>query len=198
LAEIVRLLEACGGHALGLFSSLRAAQAAAAWVRQESDWPVLCQSEGHLADLVRQFIDQPVTSLFGTIALWQGLDAPGATCQLVLIDRIPFPRPDEPLIQARQRAVDRAGGNGFMAVCASQAGLLLAQGAGRLIRRLDDRGVVAILDRRLATARYGPYLTRSLPPFWLTTDSAQALAALDRLKRGRPAPPTDRQLQSSA
>ncbi|MDR1214228.1 MAG: ATP-dependent DNA helicase [Propionibacteriaceae bacterium] len=197
LTEIGRLLEASGGHALGLFSSTRAAQAAAAWVRQESDWPVLCQGEGHLADLVRQFIDQPVTSLFGTIALWQGLDVPGTTCQLVIIDRIPFPRPDEPLIQARQRAVDRSGGNGFMTVCAGQAGLLLAQGAGRLIRRLDDRGVVAILDRRLVTARYGPYLTRSLPPFWLTTDPDQALDALRRLRRGRPSAASSAAVQSS-
>ena len=85
---------------------------------------------------------------------------PGATCQLVIIDRIPFPRPDEPLTVARQRAVAEAGGNGFMAVAASHAALLLAQGSGRLIRRVSDRGVVAVLDPRLVTARYGTYLRR--------------------------------------
>ena len=83
---------------------------------------------------------------------------PGATCQLVIIDRIPFPRPDEPLTMARQRAVAEAGGNGFMAVAATHAALLLAQGSGRLIRRLSDRGVVAVLDPRLVTARYGAFL----------------------------------------
>ncbi|MDR1449870.1 MAG: ATP-dependent DNA helicase, partial [Propionibacteriaceae bacterium] len=150
--------------------------------RASGDLPVLCQGEGHLPDLVRRFLGDPVTSLFGTISLWQGVDAPGATCRLVLIDRVPFPRPDEPLVQARQEAVARRGGNGFMEVAASQAALLLAQGAGRLIRSQSDRGVVAILDRRLSTARYGGFLVRSLPPFWLTTDRAVALAALRRLR----------------
>ena len=95
---------------------------------------------------------------------------PGPSLSLVLIDRIPFPRPDDPLLTARQRAVAARGGNGFMAVAASHAALLLAQGAGRLLRRVDDRGVVAVLDSRMATARYGGYLRASLPPFWATTD----------------------------
>ena len=85
-------------------------------------------------------------------------------------------------MSARQRAVDEAGGNGFMAVAASHAALLLAQGSGRLIRTLSDRGVVAILDPRLATARYGQFLRASLPPYWYTTDAAQvrkSLAAID-------------------
>lgn len=123
----------------------------------------------------------PEASLFGTLSLWQGLDVPGDTCRLVVIDKIPFPRPDDPLMQARQQAVSQAGGNGFMAVAASHAGLLLAQGAGRLIRTLDDRGVVAVLDPRLVTARYGSYLRASLPDFWMTTDREVAIAALRRL-----------------
>ena len=89
--------------------------------------------------------------------------------------------PDDPLVQARQQAAARAGGNGFMQVAASHAALLLAQGAGRLIRSVDDRGVVAILDPRLVRARYGPYLRRSLPPFWTTTDLARTIGALRRL-----------------
>jgi ATP-dependent DNA helicase DinG len=189
LAEIGDLAEASGGRALGLFSSLRAAQAAAAWVRASRGLPVLCQGEGHLAGLVRRFLDEPETSLFGTISLWQGVDAPGATCHLVVIDRLPFPRPDEPLSQARQEAVARGGGNGFMAVAAAHAALLLAQGAGRLIRGPADRGVVAILDPRLATAGYGPFLVRSLPPFWLTADRATVLAALRRLSAEAGPPP---------
>ena len=99
---------------------------------------------------------------------------PGPSLSLVLIDRIPFPRPDDPLLTARQRAVAARGGNGFMAVAASHAALLLAQGAGRLLRRVDDRGVVAVLDSRMATARYGGYLRASLPPFWTTTDAVDA------------------------
>jgi ATP-dependent DNA helicase DinG len=181
LKEIGALVEGAGGRTLGLFSSLRAAQDAAAWVRASTDLEVLCQSEGHLAELVRRFVAEEATSLFGTISLWQGVDAPGATCRLVLIDRLPFPRPDEPLLQARQQDVARRGGNGFMEVAASHAALLLAQGAGRLIRGQDDRGVVAVLDSRLATARYGGFLARSLPPFWPTTDGEVALAALRRL-----------------
>ena len=127
----------------------------------------------------------PETSLFGTLSLWQGVDVPGDTCELVIIDKIPFPRPDDPLLQARQRAVAEAGGNGFMAVAANHAALLLAQGSGRLIRRLTDRGVVAVLDPRLITARYGSYLRASMPDFWMTTDRETAIGALRRLQEAR-------------
>ena len=101
--------------------------------------------------------------------------------QLVIIDRIPFPRPDDPLTVARQRAVDEAGGNGFMAVAAAHAGLRLAQGAGRLIRSVDDRGVVAVLDSRLLTARYGSFLRASMPNMWPTTNREVVIGALRRL-----------------
>ena len=109
---------------------------------------------------------------------------PGDTCQLVIIDRIPFPRPDDPLMSARQRAVDKAGGNGFMQVAATHAALLLAQGSGRLIRTTTDRGVVAVLDPRLATARYGGFLKASLPPMWTTTDPQVVRKALTRIAAG--------------
>ena len=148
---------------------------------------ILCQGDAQLSELTRRFVADPASSLFGTLSLWQGIDVPGETCELVIIDKIPFPRPDEPLQQARQRAVAEAGGNGFMAVAATQAGLLLAQGAGRLIRRLDDRGVVAVLDPRLITARYGSFLRASLPDFWPTTDREVAIAALRRLAERRSA-----------
>ena len=114
---------------------------------------------------------------------------PGPSLSLVLIDRIPFPRPDDPLLTARQRAVAARGGNGFMTVAASHAALLLAQGAGRLLRRSDDRGVVAVLDSRMATARYGGYLRASLPPFWPTTDPQRVRQALARLRAATPAGP---------
>ncbi len=183
LAEIVELVRAAGGRTLGLFASHRNATAAASHVRAAlPDLTVLCQGDAQLPELTRRFIDEPETSLFGTLSLWQGVDVPGETCQLVLIDKIPFPRPDEPLVVARQDAVAASGGNGFMQVAATHAGLLLAQGSGRLVRRLSDRGVVAILDPRLMTARYGSFLRASIPPFWTTTDPDLALAALTRLR----------------
>ncbi|MBN4683653.1 ATP-dependent helicase, partial [Pandoraea nosoerga] len=128
-----------------------------------------------------RFTADAATSLFGTLSLWQGVDVPGPSLSLVLIDRIPFPRPDDPLLSARQRAVAARGGNGFMTVAASHAALLLAQGSGRLLRRVTDRGVVAVLDSRMATARYGEFLRASLPPFWQTTNATQVRAALRRL-----------------
>ncbi|WP_307786971.1 ATP-dependent DNA helicase [Mycolicibacterium mengxianglii] len=182
LSEIADLITSLGGRTLGLFSSMRAARATAEAMRERLDTPVLCQGEDGTAALVEKFAADPATSLFGTLSLWQGVDVPGPSLSLVLIDRIPFPRPDDPLLTARQRAIAARGGNGFMAVAASHAALLLAQGAGRLLRRADDRGVVAVLDSRMATARYGGYLRSSLPPFWTTTDAAAARQALVRLR----------------
>jgi len=181
LTEIAELITAAGGRTLGLFSSMRAARAAADAMADRLSTPVLCQGDDSTATLVEQFTADPATSLFGTLSLWQGVDVPGPSLSLVIIDRIPFPRPDDPLLSARQRAVAAAGGNGFMAVAASHAALLLAQGAGRLLRGIDDRGVVAVLDSRMATARYGSYLRASLPPFWATTDAVAVRAALERL-----------------
>ena len=183
-AEIAELIAAAGGRTLGLFSSMRAADAAATEMRHRLDYlgyPILCQGEDSLPQLIQRFAEDPRACLFGTLSLWQGVNVPGTSCQLVLIDRIPFPRPDDPLATARQEAVARSGGNGFMAVAASHAALLLAQGAGRLIRAQKDRGVVAVLDSRLATARYASFLRAGLPDFWPTSDPETAYAALRRL-----------------
>ncbi len=180
--EIVALVDAADGRTLGLFSSRRAAETAAEAARQRlPHLTILAQGDAQLPELARLFTEDPHTCLFGTLSLWQGLDVPGDTCQLVIVDRIPFPRPDDPLMSARQRAADRAGGNGFMQVAATHAALLLAQGTGRLIRTTSDRGVVAVLDPRLVTARYGGFLRASLPPMWSTTDHEVVLAALRRL-----------------
>ncbi len=184
LREIVELIEASQGGALCLFTSRRGAETAAEYARGRLRTPVLLQGEDQLPTLVRDFADDDATSLFGTLSLWQGVDVPGRTCRLVVIDRIPFPRPNDPLVQARHEAVVAGGGNGFMQVSASHAALLLAQGAGRLLRRSDDKGVVAILDPRLRTARYSGFLVASLPPMWPTTDKNVAHAALSRLAQG--------------
>jgi ATP-dependent DNA helicase DinG len=195
LDEIEALVRAAGGRALGLFSSMRAARDATEAMRErfsdrEGDIGFLCQGEDQISTLVRQFARDPQTCLFGTLTLWQGVDVPGSSCQLVIIDRIPFPRPDDPLSSARSQAIARMGGNGFMAVSATHAALRLAQGAGRLIRRGDDRGVVAFLDSRMMTARYAGFLQRSLPPFWPTADREMVLAALRRLDETAPQPLT--------
>ncbi|MFJ4613024.1 ATP-dependent DNA helicase [Streptomyces griseus] len=181
LDELTELVEAAGGRTLGLFSSMRGAKAAAEELRRRMDRPILLQGEETLGELIKNFAADPETCLFGTLSLWQGVDVPGASCQLVVMDRIPFPRPDDPLMSARQKAVEEAGGNGFMAVAATHAALLMAQGAGRLVRATGDKGVVAVLDPRLANARYGSYLRASLPDFWYTTDRNQARRSLSAI-----------------
>jgi ATP-dependent DNA helicase DinG len=182
LDEIAGLVEAAGGRTLGLFSSMRAAKQATEALRGRLETPLLCQGDDSTMLLVKRFAEDEPTSLFGTLSLWQGVDVPGPSLSCVIIDRIPFPRPDDPLVAARQRATDARGGNGFLTVSATHAALLLAQGAGRLLRGMDDRGVVAILDPRLATARYGGFLRASLPPFWPTDDRDKVHAALRRLR----------------
>ncbi|MDX3109490.1 ATP-dependent DNA helicase [Nonomuraea angiospora] len=186
LDEITELIEAAGGRTLGLFSSMRAAKAATEALRERLDVPLLCQGDDSTMLLVKQFAEDEPTCLFGTLSLWQGVDVPGPSLRLVIIDRVPFPRPDDPLTSARQRHVAARGGNGFMAVAANHAALLLAQGAGRLLRAQDDKGVIAVLDPRLATARYSGFLLGSLPPFWRTTDPAVPRAALKRLSSESP------------
>ncbi|QFG68042.1 ATP-dependent DNA helicase [Ornithinimicrobium pratense] len=187
--EIEALVRAAGGRTLGLFSSRRAAETAAEQMRErlaDAGITMLCQGEDQLPALVRRFASDASTCLFGTMSLWQGVDVPGPACQLVIIDRIPFPRPDDPLSSARTEKISSMGGNGFMAVSATHAALRLAQGAGRLIRRGDDRGVVAFLDSRMMSARYAGFLQRSLPPFWPTADRELVLGALRRLDATAP------------
>ncbi|MFF2024146.1 ATP-dependent DNA helicase [Streptomyces sp. NPDC058171] len=188
LDELTELIQAAGGRTLGLFSSMRAAQNAAEELRSRiPEYPILLQGEETLGELIKNFAADPRTCLFGTLSLWQGVDVPGPSCQLVVMDKIPFPRPDDPLMSARQKAVEEAGGNGFMAVAATHAALLMAQGAGRLVRASGDRGVVAVLDPRLATARYGSYLKSSLPDFWSTTDRNQVRRSLTAIDAASPA-----------
>lgn len=187
LDELADLIEAAGGRTLALFSSWRGVDSAAEYLRVRlggrPDLPLLVQQRGDsVAGLVERFAADPASSLLGTVSLWQGVDVPGESCTLVVIDRIPFPRPDDPIVSARQRAVDESGGSGFASVSVPKAGLLLAQGAGRLIRSAADRGVVAVLDSRLATAGYGRALRASLPPFWYTTDPVVVRDSLARLR----------------
>ncbi|AOZ73491.1 hypothetical protein BK816_05765 [Boudabousia tangfeifanii] len=181
LAELVALAQASNGGVLGLYSSFKGAQRAAEIMREKTDLEVYCQGEDVIPTLVRKFASHGNACLFGTLSLWQGVDVPGSACRLVVIDRIPFPRPDDPMIRARNRAAEEKRQNAFMQVSIPHAALLLAQGVGRLLRRSDDRGMVAILDPRIRTRQYGTFLVRSLPDFWKTTDPQLARDALKRL-----------------
>jgi len=170
-----QLVEAAGGRTLALFSSTAAAARAAAAVRDKTDVPVLLQGEDTPGALTHQFASDARTCLFGTRSFWQGVDVAGSACQLVILDRIPFPHVDDPLMKAR---LADAGERGFMQVTLPPAAVLLAQGAGRLIRSTTDRGVVVVLDPRLATARYGEVLLRTLPGFYRARSLDQVLASL--------------------
>lgn len=186
LDELVDLIEAAGGRTLSLFSSWRGVERAEEYLnlkfRDRDDRPLIVARKGDsVAELVRRFKETPESTLLGTVSLWQGIDVPGDTCTLVTIDRIPFPRPDDPVFAARSARVDESGGSGFRSVSLPRAALLLAQGVGRLIRSTEDRGVVAVLDSRLATANYGSVLRKSLPPLWWTTDKDSVTSALERL-----------------
>ncbi|MDK6807648.1 ATP-dependent helicase [Corynebacterium sp. HMSC062E11] len=185
LKEIRELIMAAGGRTLGLFSSRRAAQQAAEELKPTLPFDIYLQGEDSIGALVDKFTKNENSCLFGTLTLWQGVDVPGPACSLVLIDRIPFPRPDNPLMQARTEAAKAAGRNGFMEVSATHAALLMAQGAGRLLRSTADRGVVAVLDSRLETKRYGSYLRASMPQMWPTSDPQVVRGALKRLVEAR-------------
>lgn len=186
LDELGDLIDAAGGRTLSLFSSWRGVERAEEYLtvrfKGRSDRPLIVARKGDsVSDLVRRFKETPESSLLGTVSLWQGIDVPGNTCTLVTIDRIPFPRPDDPVMAARSARVDESGGSGFRSVSLPRAALLLAQGVGRLIRSTEDRGVVAVLDSRLANSGYGGMLRKSLPNLWWTTDKAAVLSALERL-----------------
>jgi len=187
LVELGELIEAAGGRTLALFSSWRGVEMADEHLRKELrelEIPIITQKRGDsVGTLVERFAKEPTSVLLGTISLWQGIDVPGPACTLVAIDRIPFPRPDEPVMSARAAEADAAGGSGFMQVSLPRAALLLAQGTGRLIRSIDDRGVVAILDSRIVTKRYGSILLNSMPPFWRTSDGVVIRDSLKRLHK---------------
>jgi ATP-dependent DNA helicase DinG len=159
--ELEALIRAAGGRTLALFTSWRAMRAAAEVLRERLPFDVLTQSDLPKPALLERFTTDETSCLFATLGFWQGVDVPGTSLSMVTIDRIPFPRPDEPLNQARR---DRAGQAAFRVVDLPRAATLLAQGAGRLVRSSTDRGVVAVLDPRLASASYRWELVRALPP----------------------------------
>jgi len=201
--ELAGLMEAAGGRTLALFTSHRMLRLAADTLRDRFPWALHVQDGPPQPGLIERFRDDEQSCLLATMGYWQGVDVPGRSLSLVVIDRLPFPSPKDPLLDARREAARRAGLDSFQAVDLPLAATLLAQGAGRLVRSATDRGVVAVLDRRLARSGYRNALLDSLPPMRRTIDGAEVrayLAALaddrvptpvQRTPRRRPGPVTD-------
>ncbi|MDX2379633.1 MAG: ATP-dependent DNA helicase [Acidimicrobiia bacterium] len=159
--ELEALIKAAGGRTLALFTSWSAMDEAAEALRGRIDLPILTQRDLPKPALVRAFAESDDTCLFATQGLFQGVDVPGQTLSLVVIDRIPFPRPDDPLLSARR---EQLGSTAFAEIDIPRASMMLAQAAGRLIRSTTDRGAVAVMDPRLGTANYRWDIVRALPP----------------------------------
>jgi ATP-dependent DNA helicase DinG len=177
--ELAALIDAAGGRTLALFTSYKAMNRAVDALRIRLDVPLIAQGDRPKQALIDRFAAEPETCLFATMSFWQGIDVPGPSLSLVTIDRLPFPRPDDPLLQARR---EHAGPGAFAAIDVPRAATLLAQGVGRLIRTSTDRGAVAVLDPRLATARYGPKIVATLPKMRRTRDRAEIEAFLRELR----------------
>lgn len=184
LYHLAELIEAAGGRTLGLFTSWRMMDAAAEYLVDHVDTPVLTQRDLPKPALIEAFREDPSTSLLATMGFWQGIDVPGPSLSLVTIDRLPFPRPDDPLLSARR---DLAGRYAFKTIDLPRAATLLAQGAGRLIRSTNDTGVVAVLDSRLATKKsYRWDLITALPDFSRTSDPETTLTRLREINASNP------------
>ena len=182
LTELESLIVASGGRTLALFTSLAAMRHAADNLESRLPWDVIVQGQRAKAALLEEFAENDETCLFATISFWQGVDVPGPSCSLVVIDRLPFPRPDDPVLQARR---ERAGAAAFRTIDLPRAATMLAQGVGRLVRNRTDRGVVAVLDPRLATSKsYRWDLIRALPPLRRTRDRDEVLDYLRHLRDG--------------
>ncbi|MDQ3978138.1 MAG: ATP-dependent DNA helicase [Actinomycetota bacterium] len=192
LEELAALVEAAGGRTLALFTSHRMLRLAAEALKSRFPWPVLVQEGPPQPRLIQQFREDEQSCLLATMGFWQGVDVPGPALNLVVIDRLPFPPPGDPLLEARREAARLARRNPFEAVDLPLAATQLAQGAGRLIRSATDRGVVAVLDRRLATARYRTALLEALPPFRRTLDRDEVRAFLTALTNERVDPAAGR------
>ena len=181
-AEIEALIMAAGGRTLALFTSWRSMNLAKEHLLDRLPYELLAQGDAPKPLLIEQFVDDEESVLLATMSFWQGVDIPGRALSCVAIDRLPFPRPDDPLLSARR---DQVGSAAFREIDLPRAAMLLAQGAGRLIRSTDDRGVVAVLDKRLASAKsYRWDLIKALPPLKRTKDRDEAIAFLKALRDG--------------
>lgn len=186
LDEVTALVQAAGGRTLVLSTTTAGARRIAEHLRQHVPVNVYAHGEATAGQLTEAFVNDETSVLCATMGHFAGVNAAGVTCSQVIIDKIPFPHADDPLSAARSEAVDACGGSGFMAISVTHAALMLAQGAGRLIRTAHDRGVIAVLDPRLITKRYGATLRGTLPPINVYRDRDQVTDALSRLTGGMP------------
>lgn len=180
LGELETLITAAEGRTLALFTSYAAMNAAAQAMKRRLRWPILVQNTKSKSALLKEFTADEHSSLFATISFWQGIDVPGRSCSLVVIDKLPFPRPDDPVLEARR---ELANGEGFAFVDLPRAATRLTQGAGRLIRTAHDQGVVAVLDSRLVNRRYGESLLQMLPPMRRTGNRGAVVDFLHAVTR---------------
>jgi ATP-dependent DNA helicase DinG len=184
--ELTALILAARGRTLALFTSWRAMRSAADALRKRLPWALLTQADLPKPALIARFSEDEHSSLFATMGFWQGVDVPGSSLSMVTIDKLPFPRPDDPLLQARRALLGRAA---FETIDIPRAATLLAQGTGRLIRASTDRGVVVVFDNRLAKARYRWALVKALPPMRRTRHRREVEEFLAEIHAGGDATP---------
>jgi ATP-dependent DNA helicase DinG len=167
--EVIRILNATEGRAFVLSTSLAGMRTLYDNVWAEIDYPCLVQGSASKSQLLKQFRETPNAVLFATSSFWQGVDVRGEQLSCVIIDKLPFAVPTDPIVAARQRSIEDSGGSSFYEYSVPQAIIALKQGLGRLIRSTTDRGVLAILDPRLRTKGYGRTFLQSLPPCRVTS-----------------------------
>ncbi len=175
-AEVETLINLTRGRALVLFTSHRSLEFVAARLRGRVQWPILVQGEMGRAAILEEFKRRISSVLLATHSFWQGVDVPGESLSAVIVEKLPFPRPDRPLGRARSRLMEEDGRDPFMEYYIPEAALTLKQGLGRLMRRAGDRGLLAVLDVRLLKKGYGKKLLKTLPPSRLTSDLAEVAA----------------------
>ncbi|MFL6213824.1 MAG: ATP-dependent DNA helicase [Blastocatellia bacterium] len=174
--EIAAILEATHGRAFVLFTSVASMRETYERVREMVDYPMLIQGQGSKAGLLDRFRTTEGAVLFATSSFWQGVDVQGEALSCVIISKLPFAVPTDPVVAARQKYIDDQGGNSFYEYSVPQAAITLKQGLGRLIRSARDRGVLSILDPRLRTKAYGRYFLQSIPPYHTTSRLEDAAA----------------------
>jgi ATP-dependent DNA helicase DinG len=179
LEQVVPLLEASKGRAFLLFTSHRSLRRAAEILASEVKFPLFVQGEQPRSLLLEQFRESGQGVLLGSSSFWEGVDVIGDALSLVVIDKLPFAAPDDPILEARSDALRKAGGNPFTQLYLPQAVISLKQGAGRLIRDVNDRGALVVCDPRIRTKSYGRVFRESLPPMKLASDRTEVESFLN-------------------